>query len=94
MKLYVYCLFDKAQQRFLSPVITKDEARAMVRQLSHQVKCGSPDDPLRFAPADFSFWELGYFDDANGHFEQGQDFDGMIRLVGCDEIADMNKMEG
>lgn len=66
MKLFVYSIFDKGVQAFMSPFYTRAQGEA-VRVFEQLIN--DKNTNCSKWPADFTMYRLGSYDDSNGFFE-------------------------
>lgn len=70
MRQVVVSVYDKGAQVFGRPVFVRTEAEAL-RSFETQVRDANTDgsNPLFTHPQDFALYQLGWFDDESGKFE-------------------------
>lgn len=70
MKLFVFCVRDRASDVFGRPMFMVSTGAA-VRSFSDEVNRADKDNSLYNHPEDFDLYELGSYDDFSGLFETG-----------------------
>ncbi|WNK13984.1 MAG: nonstructural protein [Microvirus sp.] len=68
MKLYIFCVKDRATDAFGTPMFMAATGQA-VRSFSDEVNRAADDNQLNRHPDDFDLYEVGVFDTDDGSFD-------------------------
>lgn len=72
MKLIVVAIKDRAADAYMRPFFVPT-ANMAIRSFMDEVNRDNPENQLFYHSDDFDLYELGIFDDSNGHIESHED---------------------
>lgn len=66
MKMFIYCVYDSKAEAYMQPFFMQTKGQAI---RGFDDVCNDASTQFYKHPADFTLFELGSFDDSNGHIE-------------------------